>query len=191
MIIRINEDMNVEASSKPFDAEAEPGVVGFETKRQMQAALANWPTGKLIQLWNSFAGVVPFADLKPVKKFETRGKALARLWNAFEALATGKRLADDEPAGAPVEKPKKEKREAKLKAAAKPKTSPKPAAAKKESKREKAMKILARKGGCTLDQLMKETDSSRGTAANLINYAKKHGDVTVTKQEDGTRVYAL
>ena len=38
-------------------------------------------------VWNSFAGVAGFgADLKPVKKFESRDKAVTRIWKALQRL---------------------------------------------------------------------------------------------------------
>jgi hypothetical protein len=34
-----------------------------------------WPASRLVDTWNSFAGVAPFDDLKPVKKFASRKAA--------------------------------------------------------------------------------------------------------------------
>jgi hypothetical protein len=33
---------------------------------------AEWPVSRLIDTWNGFAGVAPFDELKPVKKFTSR-----------------------------------------------------------------------------------------------------------------------
>jgi hypothetical protein len=42
---------------------------------------------RFVTVWNSFAGVAGFrADLKPVKKFENRAKAVARIWNPLQRL---------------------------------------------------------------------------------------------------------
>src|ERR1019366_7256355 len=48
---------------------------------------AGWPMSRLVDIWNSFAGVAPFNDLKPVKKFTNRKDAFARIWKAVERLA--------------------------------------------------------------------------------------------------------
>ena len=48
---------------------------------------AGWPAERLVEVWNSFAGVAGFgADLKPVKKFENRKAAVARIWKAIQRL---------------------------------------------------------------------------------------------------------
>ncbi len=39
---------------------------------------------RLIDTWNSFAGVAPFDDLKPVKKFTDRKAAVSRIWKAVD-----------------------------------------------------------------------------------------------------------
>jgi hypothetical protein len=40
-----------------------------------------------VDTWNSFAGVAPFDDLKPVKKFTSRKSAVARIWQAVQRLS--------------------------------------------------------------------------------------------------------
>ena len=47
--------------------------------KELSKAAAEWPASRLVELWNSFAGVAPFADCKPAKKFGNRGKAVARI----------------------------------------------------------------------------------------------------------------
>jgi hypothetical protein len=40
-----------------------------------------------VDTWNSFAGVAPFDDLKPVKKFTSRRLGVARIWQAVARLS--------------------------------------------------------------------------------------------------------
>src|SRR5208282_4834426 len=47
----------------------------------------SWPATRLVEVWNSFAGVAPFDNLKPVKKFTDRKAAVARIWEAIQRLA--------------------------------------------------------------------------------------------------------
>ncbi|MDP9112071.1 MAG: DUF3489 domain-containing protein [Acidobacteriota bacterium] len=42
-----------------------------------------------MEVWNSFAGVTAFDELKPVKKFTNRQSAIERIWNAAQRLAQG------------------------------------------------------------------------------------------------------
>src|SRR6202453_1973469 len=64
----------------------------FESEKELAKLVAEWPVARLLDLWNSFAGVAPFQELKPVKKFTNRGVAVARIWAAIQRLV---------PAGAP------------------------------------------------------------------------------------------
>jgi len=60
--------------------------------------LANeWPGARLAEIWNSFAGVAPFSELKPVKKFTDRKSAVARIWAAIQRLSP-----DDAPQASDV-----------------------------------------------------------------------------------------
>jgi hypothetical protein len=54
----------------------------FSTERELAKLIADWPISRLIDAWNSFAGVAPFDDLKPIKKFTNRKTAVARIWKA-------------------------------------------------------------------------------------------------------------
>ena len=48
---------------------------------------SEWPASRLVDTWNSFAGVAPFDDLKPVKKFTNRRAAVTRIWQAVARLS--------------------------------------------------------------------------------------------------------
>ncbi|MGB9610737.1 MAG: hypothetical protein ACPL7M_07165, partial [Bryobacteraceae bacterium] len=65
--------------------EGEPlpeGEAHFASEKELAKLTAHWPLERLVELWNNFAGVVPFDDLKPVRKFTDRKTAVARLWRA-------------------------------------------------------------------------------------------------------------
>jgi hypothetical protein len=59
----------------------------FANLKDLTRLTAKWPASRLVDVWNSFADVAPFDDLKPVKKFTNRDIALARIWDAVERLA--------------------------------------------------------------------------------------------------------
>ena len=44
----------------------------FATLKDLTKLTSSWPVSRLAEIWNSFAGVAPFTDLKPVKKFTSR-----------------------------------------------------------------------------------------------------------------------
>ena len=63
------------------------GQEHFASEKELAKLAANWPTDRLVQIWNGFAGVAGFGgDLKPVKKFTDRKSAVARIWKAIQKL---------------------------------------------------------------------------------------------------------
>ena len=66
------------------------GQLQFASEKDLAKLAANWPTDRLVRIWNGFAGVAgPFADLKPVKKFTDRKMAIKRIWTAIQKLDSG------------------------------------------------------------------------------------------------------
>jgi hypothetical protein len=62
------------------------GQQRFTTEKELARVSAEWPISRFAEVWNGFAGVVPFGSLKPVKKFTDRKTAVARIWKAIQAL---------------------------------------------------------------------------------------------------------
>src|SRR5438270_11503952 len=124
MIFTIDNDNDIRAHESEAQAEETAKIAAgssvVRSEKELAKAAAEWPASRLLELWNSFAGVPPFTDCKPVKKFENRGKAVARIWttiqrlgNAIEAkpVEDGKPREEAKPAAAPkkADKPKAEK----------------------------------------------------------------------------------
>jgi hypothetical protein len=59
----------------------------FSNAKELAKLTAGWPASRLVDTWNSFAGVAPFDGLKPVKKFTSRKAAVARIWEAVQHLS--------------------------------------------------------------------------------------------------------
>src|SRR5580704_2819303 len=59
----------------------------FSTEKELAKLVGEWPISRLIDAWNSFAGVAPFQELKPIKKFTDRKSAVARIWAAIQRLS--------------------------------------------------------------------------------------------------------
>lgn len=60
----------------------------FSSQKELAKLTADWPASRLVDVWNSFAGVTPFDNLKPIKKFTDRKSAVTRIWTAVQHLAT-------------------------------------------------------------------------------------------------------
>ena len=166
------------------------GQEQFASEKELAKLAVNWPADRLVNVWNSFAGVAGFgADLKPVKKFTDRKTAVKRIWAAIQKLdtPTPQETAPAAPLAADVA-PKK----AKATKAAKSKEG---AAVPREfSKKAIVLEMLRRKEGASLAEIAKATDwlnhSIRGFISGAIT--KKMGlKVESTKQEGGERRYKV
>jgi hypothetical protein len=82
----IDPDNNITALVEvPADADRS---TTFSTEKELAKLVGEWPISRLIDAWNSFAGVAPFQEPKPIKKFTDRKSAGARPLDVIMA-ATG------------------------------------------------------------------------------------------------------
>jgi len=112
--------------------------------------VGEWPISRLIDAWNSFAGVAPFQELKPIKKFTDRKSAVARIWAAIQRLS---------PTGA---KPARDVAPAKGKSKKSPTKSPwrdraRTAASERSNKKAEVIAMMKRAKGATLAEIMATT----------------------------------
>jgi Protein of unknown function (DUF3489) len=128
----------------------------FATEKELLASIAEWPISRLVELWNGFAGVAPFGDLKPVKKFENKAKATRRIWEAIQKLGA---LAAPAPAkqAAVQSKPKKGTKAKAAKQARPAKPAGKVKAPREGTAKAKVIALLERRGGVTLQEIMTTT----------------------------------
>jgi len=151
----------------------------FSSEKELAKLTANWPADRLVEIWNGFAGVPPFGDLKPVKKFTDRKTAVARIWRAVQALTP-----TATPQAAPVA-PKQGR-------AAKEAT--RPADAREGSKKALVLELLRRPEGATLADIMSATGWQAHSVRGFISGAlgKKMGlTVASFKTPEGGRAYRL
>ena len=136
----IDTDNNITAF--PAAEQIPEGQERFATEKELAKLAANWPVDRLAQVWNGFAGVAPFDELKPVKKFTDRKTALARIWKAIQCLAAAAapQAADVAPKG------KRSGKQAKAEAAT--------PTAREGSKKAIVLDMLKRPDGATLKEIM-------------------------------------
>ena len=172
------------------------GQEHFATEKELAKLAANWPTDRLVQIWNGFAGVAGFAgDLKPVKKFTDRKSAVARIWKAIQGLdgaapetATAAQEAATPAPKAPKGAPKKAKA---TKAAEAKDAAPE---AREGSKKSIVLELLRRKGGATMAEIAKATDWQNHSIRGFISgtLGKKMGlTVESSKNDVGERSYKI
>lgn len=154
----------------------------FASEKDLTKLAATWSTDRLVEVWNSFAGVPPFGDLKPVKKFTDRKTAVARIWKAVQALTptAAPQAAQDAPKAA---KPRKAR--AQDKAAA---------PAREGSKKATVLELIRRPDGATLKDIMAATGWQAHSVRGFISgsLSKKMGlKVESSKRQDGERAYRV
>jgi hypothetical protein len=179
-LFAIDNDNNITAFTAA--AQVPEGQQHFATEKELAKLAANWPVDRTVQVWNSFAGVAPFDDLKTVKKFTDRKTAVARIWKAIQRLDA--QVAPPVAVAAP-----KAKRSRKAATAEEGKPT-----AREGSKKAIVLEMLKRPDGATLKDIMAATEwqahSVRGFISGSI--AKKMGlTVESFKREDGDRAYRL
>jgi hypothetical protein len=97
---------------------------------------------------NSFAGVVPFDDLKPVKKFTSRKAAIGRIWQAVQRRSSdgAQQVATVAPANAKSKKsPAKADRRARARQGA---------TEARTNKKAEVIAMMKRAKGATLAEIM-------------------------------------
>jgi hypothetical protein len=163
-------------------------VVAFTTEKGLANALGECGINRLVEIWNSFAGAPPFGDLKPVKKFENRRRAISRIWTAIQKLD-----AAPAPAPQPARKAKPSKTATANGNAPQGTVGASAAGVPRAfSKQNIVRDMLVRPGGATLEEIMKITSWQKHSVRGFIStQAKKTGmAITSTRREiDKARVY--
>jgi uncharacterized protein DUF3489 len=200
----IDADNNITALARAEQATGESQV--FSTETELDVLAKDWPLARLADVWNSFAGVAPFGELKPVKKFENRTKAISRIWRAIQLLGDG---ASAEPletasvgahAGKAALKARKPKKGTTAKTArdvARPKAAKAAKAGDKgeaRGKKAEVIEMMRRKDGATLPEIMKATGWQAHTVRGFVagTCGTKMGlNVESFKNKGGDRTYRI
>ena len=147
------------------------GSVEFASDTELAAITADWPVGRLVDLWNRLPG------LTRVRKFTDRETAVRRIWRALQGLGASATAAN---ARAP-------------KANRPPKTARTNAPEAGGSKTDQVIALLRRPAGATLQDLMAATGwqahSVRGFLSAQI--AKKRKLRIKSFKREGVRVYRI
>ena len=210
----IDENNNITAFGSKEEAASNDATASvFTGQKELAKLAADWPITRLVETWNSFAGVAPFDHLKPVKKFTDRNSAVNRIWQAIQKLAPAEEEATGVPQGedsapaaeaasnsaSPRQKTPKAKagKKAKTPAAAKSAKPKRPKTASKEaregSKTSQVVAMLQRKNGATISEIMETMGWQRHTVRGFMAGAMKKAGYTVEsfKPEGGERSYRI
>jgi hypothetical protein len=159
----------------------------FSTAKELAKLTAEWPVSRLVETWNSFAGVAPFDELKPVKKFTNRKAAVARIWHAVARLS---------PDGA---EPATDVAPTKAKSKKSPAKAPRRAPAKKgatearSNKKAEVIAMMKRPKGATLAEIVEATGWQNHTVRGFVSILGSKGGQRIesSKNATGERSYRI
>ena len=173
-IFTIDDDNNITLSASAAEAtERRAGMESFHSLQELAGLAAQWPTSRLLAIWNSLPGV------EPVKRFTDRKTAVARIWRAIQGLGGGKPAATS---GSPS---RQRAHKATSRRAAH--TGP------KASKTTRVIALLRQPGGASLKEIMKATGWQAHSVRGFISgqLGKRMGLRVKSFERDGERVYAI
>lgn len=165
----IDTDNNITAhAGLPASAENLPS---FATAKDLAKLAADWPASRLIEVWNGFAGAVPFDDLKPVKRFTSRKAAVARIWQAVQRLAPegAEQTRDVAPPAATAAPAKPRPRKGAPQGKRRDMARPGADIAREGSKKAGILALMRRAKGVTLQAIMEHTGWQAHTVRGFIS----------------------
>ena len=182
-------NITVFASEKQAKASDATSAEAFTSREELIKLAAEWPGGRLVEIWNSLTGV------DPVKKFTDRKTAIARIWKAIQGLQPASAEAQETATPAhDVGKGRARNKKATRKAKTRKKAATDGHVPREGSKTAIILDLIRRPKGATLEELMAAADwqahSVRGFLSAVIG--KKLGlKLESSKREDGNRVYQI
>src|SRR5947207_2710590 len=132
----IDADNNITAYASAEEASQgdATGLVSFDSQATLAKVSTEWPLSRFVEIWNGIPGQ------SPVKKFQDRKKAIARVWAAIQSLAANG--ASEKPEVAKPE-PSREGAKPAKKAKAAKKASGKPTGDKTSDRIKKKAEVIA------------------------------------------------
>jgi hypothetical protein len=136
----------------------------IKSEQELAKLAANWPTARLIAIWNNLPGTTP------IRKFTDRKTGVARIWKAMQALEPAVAPAQADTAPAQTTRGGKPSRKHKGDTGA-GRRSRGQDDAQRSTKKAAVLELLRRPTGATLAELMNATGwqphSVRGSSAAL------------------------
>jgi hypothetical protein len=184
----LNDDHNIVAYATP-QAAAQAGdatATSFDSQAELARISAQWPLARFIEIFNSIPGNAP------VKKFENRNKAIARVWKAIQPLAGNQSAVPAKPASAA--KPPKASKPAKARQSANKaaQANEKPADD-RTNKKAVVIAMMKRAKGATLAEIVEATGWQKHTVRGFVSILGSKGGETVesSKNTAGERTYKI
>jgi hypothetical protein len=155
--------------------------------KELAKLTAEWPASRLVDIWNSFAGVAPFDDLKPIKKFTDRKAAVARIWKVLESLSP-----DGTPQSTSVRTEKSRSKKSPVKASRRARAQ-KGGTESRTNKKAEVIALMKRAKGATLPEIMEATGWQKHTVRGFVSILGSKGRARIesAKNAAGERTYRI
>jgi hypothetical protein len=181
----IDSENNIVAyTGPPADAD---NLKSFSTAKELARLSAEWPASRFVETWNSFAGVAPFDDLKPVKKFTDRKAAVARIWKAIQRLSP-----DVAPQATPVATETTRSKKSPTKASRSARAQ-KGGTESRTNKKAEVIAMMKRAKGATLAEIVDATGWQNHTVRGFVSILGSKGGEKIesSKNAAGERTYRI
>jgi hypothetical protein len=158
----------------------------FSNAKELAKLTAELPASRLVETWNSFAGVAPFDDLKPVKNFTDRKAAVARIFKAVQRL-----FPDVQPQSMSVATERT--RSKKSPPQAMPRARAQTGVTELRTKKAEVIALMKRAKGASLPEIIEATGWQKHTVRGFVSALGSKGGEKIesSKNTDGARAYRI
>jgi hypothetical protein len=182
-----NETNNIAVHASAKEAQAVPNTRRFTTEATFARLAAEWPTLRLISIWNTLPGVIP------VRKFASRKLAVSRIWSAVQRLGDEtQEVAGDRKTDGPQDR-KATDTVIKTPPSAHGKRKKAGETSHGISRTDAILALLSRPQGAGLNEIMQETGwqahSVRGFISGVLR--KKMKLNVISAADEGVRTYRI
>ena len=159
----------------------------FGSAKELEKISGEWPASRLAEIWNSFAGVAPFGELRAVKRFTSRAVGVTRIWSAIQRLLPqGEALPITERS---ERKPTKQS----ISRTSERKRTKKVGPGEGSNKKAIVIALMSRAKGATLAEIMETTGWQKHTVRGFVSNLGNTGGETIEslKNASGERTYRI
>jgi hypothetical protein len=185
----IDDSNNITAYSSAEEASQgdAASLVHFNSQATLAKVSTDWPLSRFVEIWNGIPGQTP------VKKFQDRKKAVARVWSAIQPLA-GNGQPEEAAAAKPV-LPRQAGKPTKKGKAARKGTGRQAGdkASVRSNKKAQVIAMMKRAKGATLAEIMEATGWQKHTVRGFVSILGSKGGQSIesSKNAAGERTYQI
>jgi Protein of unknown function (DUF3489) len=160
-------------------------LVHFHSQTTLAKVSTDWPMSRFVEIWNGIPGQTP------VKKFQDRKKAIARVWSAIQPLA-GHGASEQPAAARPVRQAGKPTKKAKASRKGLGRQAD-DQASERSNKKAEVIEMMKRAKGATLAEIMEATGWQKHTVRGFVSILGSKGGQSVesSKNASGERTYKI